>query len=736
MINPVIPFEKLVLLTLVLVPLAGMLAWRSSAAASRRLRLGLTALRVAGVLLVAVVAFNPGARRRRAEAESHHWALLLDHSASMQRDDAGAGTRLAAGRRIARAALGQSEDASRVRAAAFAATLRGADDGFAQVAPAAGNTDIIGCCRSVLAEFAGTGRLRGVLLLTDGRQVDAAAPDTLAAHARAQGTPVYAVALGGPVARRDLRIWSPRRQYVAFKGQTVRLDARVEGSGFTPMVLQVALLDRDGTPLAEQKLEWGPPDGAQTHVAALSFETEPLPPGRHVCTLTLPVQPGEHAGWNNRDTFEIAVLERPVATLHVEGLPYWDSKFLMQLLRRQPNLSVTSIYRVGEGRFFAVEDDLQDARPLEDRVFPGSLEELGRYDLVILGKGCEYVLDPDALRALRGFVRDLGGALVFSRGKPYHGTLPGLEPLEAGRWGSSVTSDLHLRPTAAGEDAGLFGRLLPARDAAVWQSLPPIRHAHTLTWMNSFTRVLASAELGSGGAVREIPLIASRRYGKGMIVTVNADGIWQWGFIPSVEAAGEVYNELWTQLLNWTVTYGEFLPGENLALRLSRTTIAAGGASHVQVHHRPTAAEVPQPEVYILRAGERIGTCPLTPRPDAPLSWDGVVRLTQPGSYRVRVDAGGEPGPEQTLTVLPEPDEQSNESADPDFLARLCESTGGRLVQPDEIAALVREFERAPEQVEEAEARWDPWWDHPLYLLALFLPFSIEWFLRRRHGLI
>jgi hypothetical protein len=740
MINPIIPIERLALMVLLALPLAGWLAWRSSSAAGAKLRGWLIALRVVGVLLLAVAAFNPGHRERQREADSTTWGLMLDNSASMAQADVGGGTRLEAAERLARAALKASADAELVRTVTFADSLQSVEDGYKQITIQPGDTDIARSGRELLSEFAGTRRLRGILLLSDGRQVDATAADTLALHAQAQGAPLYAVSLGGPVTHHDFRIRSQRRQYIAFKGQPVRVDARINGQGAGPSILPVQLLGADGKILAEQQVscpgEGADPaaDGDSTQV--VTFELDPLEPGRHICTFQLGALQDDHAAWNNRDEFEVVVLEHPVATLHVEGLPYWDSKFLMQLLRQQPNLAVESIYRVGENRFFKVESDIQDSRALDDHVFPETLEALARYDMVILGKGCEYFLTPGSIRALRAFVRDLGGALVFSRGKPYHGTLPDLEPLEAGQWGSSIAADLQLQPTVTGEDMGLFGRLLPGRDDPVWSSLPPIRHAHAQTRLHSFTRVLASGSLGGGSSNHEVPLITGRRYGKGMVVTVNADGIWQWGFMPSVDAAGPLYGELWAQLLNWTITYGEFLPGEDLAIRLSQTTIAAEGTTHVQIHHRPTSAETPPPTLEIIRDGEPVGTCSLASHVDNPLRWDGMVSLSQPGSYRLCVQTGDAAGPEQALTVVPKPDEHSNESADPDYLARLCAATGGRLISPDEVADTVRQFEAVEQEVQNVESKWDPLWDTPLYLLLLMVPFGLEWFLRRRHGLL
>ena len=529
-----------------------------------------------------------------------------------------------------------------------------------------------------------------------------------------------------------MRVQSSRREYVAFKGQSVNIDIRVVGEALGPVIVPVELHAADGAVITRKEVSLS----NDTPVATLGFELEDIPPGRHQFSCHVALQQDEPVEWNNHDTFEVVVLENAISVLHVEGLPYWDSKFLMQLVRRQPNMSVSSVYRVGEGRFFKVESDAKKAEVVKDLVFPETIDELGQYDMVILGKGCEYMLTPAAIRVLREFVRDLGGSLIFSRGKPYHGSLPDLEPLEAGEWGGAVASELSLLPTVAGEDMGLFNRLLPGRNDPVWSSLPPIRHAHTFTTLNSFTRVMATGKLGTADNDRGIPLIASRRYGKGMILTINADGIWQWGFLPSVEQADKMYNEIWAQLLNWTVTYGEFLPGEDLSIRIGSSTMPVGSTTHVQVYHRPTEVAITPPTLTLSRDGSPAGQCPLVPHGDDPLRWDGVLSLNAPGVYRIQIQTAIGRGPERTLTVVPEADEMTLESADRKYLETLCATTGGSLIEPDGVSTLVQQFESVDTTPADVETEWDPLWDNPLYLMLLFIPFVMEWFLRRRNGLL
>lgn len=730
--NPVIPIEKLILFAGILIPLGAWLAWRSAAAASTGIRVLLSMLRVIGFMMLAIVAFNPGKHKILQDENSTTWALLVDNSESMLQADVDGQTRLKTAQKLAEKVLVAADDPALVRTATFSDTLRSVSDEYKTLQPQHGGTDIIGSGRSLLAEYAGTRRLRGMLLISDGRQVATADSDAFVLHAQAQNTPVYAVALGGKILQPDLRVRSMRREYVAFKGQTVRVDINISAEAMGPMIANLEILDSDQKVVVTADVELSDAVADKT----VSFEVPDIPPGRHLYSCRVATQDGEYLTWNNSDSFEVVVLEHAVAVLHVEGLPYWDSKFLMQLLRRQPNMNVESIYRVGPERFFKVESDITKSKSITGKIFPDTIDELSQYDMVILGKGCEYVLSSTAVSVLREFVRDHGGSLIFSRGKPYHGSFPDLESLEIGEWGRVVTSELQLRPTVTGEEMGLFGRLLPARDADVWNSLPPIRRANALKSLQSFSRVMAVGKEGRTASALEIPLIVSRRYGKGMILTINADGIWQWGFMPSIKEADKMYNEIWAQLLNWTITYGEFLPGEDLSISIGETTIAVGGSTHIQVRHRPTQSAVQAPSIVLSYNGEPAGDSTLQVHPDDSLRWDGILTFSKAGSYHIKVKDEDGNGPERTVTILAENDERTNESAGANYLEHICRATGGSLIEPGDITDLIRQFEKSEMIPEDVETKWEPLWDNPLYLILLLIPFSLEWFLRRRNGLL
>jgi hypothetical protein len=124
--------------------------------------------------------------------------------------------------------------------------------------------------------------------------------------------------------------------------------------------------------------------------------------------------------------------------------------------------------------------------------------------------------------------------------------------------------------------------------------------------------------------------------------------------------------------------------------------------------------------------------------------WAAVFRETaRPGDYRITVtakDGGKVLGTAEARFLVPEQDlELDRPAAEPSLMAQLAEMTktaGGAALAAEELPDLLKRLaEKPPELKEEVIAKvtyWDTW---PFFLLFVGL-LGIEWFLRKRWGLV
>jgi len=257
--------------------------------------------------------------------------------------------------------------------------------------------------------------------------------------------------------------------------------------------------------------------------------------------------------------------------------------------------------------------------------------------------------------------------------------------------------------------------------------------------VKTFSKVLAEGVRQSESSDRAVPMIVSRRYGKGMVVLVNGEGLWQWDFFPSGDRSGELYKDLWTQIIHWMATYSEYLPGQEYSLGLSAANVSVGESVRVRVGYRGQGAAEGDPVVVVHEGHRLVRQVAASMSASRDGGWDAVLRIDSPGFYRIGIaDESGSSAQAvyKNLHVRSPPSEMDELSADPAFLERLAQDSGGRVISREELRALLNESAAAEDVPEASRSVWVPTWDK-LWLLAAIIAFlSFEWYLGRRNGLI
>lgn len=725
-VHPFWPPEYVALAGVLLAVLALGAAARSTAHLPTAMRATIGGLRLAAVLGVVMVALNPGRWVRPDRAEAPEWRVLLDASRSMAQEDVDGRTRFDAAQEFADSLSDRAPDGVAVRISSFADALApDAKDVQRDEIPDGSGSNLVGALRETVEDFsARPGRLDRVLIASDGIQTPPAKPDRAIRKALAMGVPVDTLCLGGAVPPKDLAVRAEGVGRLAFAGQPLSLVVNVRADGLGRISPTIVLEDGEGTAIQTKQCRLE--DGRRQSVA-LELLAPPTP-GFYSYTVRTDPEPGERQTSNNAAAISLVVLDSAIRTLLVEGVPHWDSKFLVHLLRNHESFQLTELYRLGQDRFYCIGEDGERA---DEAAFPDTMAKLTQYDAVILGKSADLVLGSAGADLLHNYVREQGGVVLFARSRPWSDNaedkMTAMDPVV---WGGQRTARAAWRPLQAGVDAGLFGEQLPAPESPVWHSLPPVRKVSEVERVRSFTTVLAESVDGN----RTAPLLVSRRYGSGVVLALNAEGLWHWDFFPTSRDSREVYRSFWPLLVQWALTHAEFPPGMDMVVRLAQNPVQVGEPVDFSVRAR-NSETAPTGPIRVALAGDdgRLRTIQLQPSLSERGRWDGLLSPDSPGTHRIEI-------PEQraapaALEVLPSPDEDTRLSADPDFLTRLSEATDGRRLRAD-----APENWRPPEADNPARADlgpplWEASWDRPLWLLLIVLPLAMEWFLRRRNML-
>ena len=726
--NPLLPANYLLILCLAIIAGAGFVAWRSAKDATPRLRLLITLCRICALILLAIAAFNPGSWQYPSAEQTGSWAFMADSSASMATEDTPQGSRWEQQCRWSEKAESGATHKEWMKRFTYGSKLNYTDAPLDSLKPAEQSTDINGALHDILAQYrAGGSRLAGIILAGDGRQTTRVGESDPAAYACAEGVPVYGLCAGGEVIEPDLSLQTGQRRYIAFKGQRFALTFNVRNRAMGPLRSVVTLLDPDSNTVETREIDIGDNDSVRD-----VFYITADKPGYHEYTLEAASPISEQNSANNHQRIGVIVLNEKVSIFMAEGTPNWNSKFLAQLLRNQSGVKLDAVYRISPERFFRIDEHAAEAQQVSDKTFPDSAEELGKYSVVMFGKGAEYFLTPERLFLLRKYVAEQGGSVLFFRGKPYSGEFEALAELEPVTWGSLSGASYKMRITDTGRHIGLLKNHSSASDPEL---MPALESVHSCRAIHSFSRVMAEGigETGEGS----VPIIVTRRIGRGMITAVNTDSLWQWDF-STRDDASKLYRELWLQVLFWCALHGDFAPGYSHALAVNPESITAGGQVHVQTRRRDDQHTQGAMTLTVKHQGSTLTRRSLNPSANG--TAQTYVDLPNAGLYKFELSGTNNAAllapPAITWAAAP-PTEHSERSSDRENMRTLCERTGGSLITEDELPEIIANMEAELQgESGKGEPQWEPWWDSWWLLLIIVLPLGIEWFVRRRHGLL
>jgi hypothetical protein len=693
----------------------------------RRERRGgaLLALRTLIVGALVFILLNPQSLRPREHGEKPKLVVLIDRSASMALRDAGNESRFAS-------ALKTLNDASTLAALnkefvldfrQFDRDIRPAQlSQLATIAPGGDASEIGSAVMAVVSELGDAKAQAGVLLVSDGR---ATAPGALDAAqlALARSTPLWTWTLGGPVPRHDLWMETASAEALAFSGAEVELSATLHAEGYPNRSFKVELLKGDRVVETQELV----PD--TNGIARLALRVQAPDAGEQRYLFRVPPEPDEADTANNERAVFLRSVGAKVRVLVAEGQPFWDTKFLVQSLKRNTNVDLTAVYRLNPARRLAVVSSTGTETRSEEDLFPRTAAAMNAFDVILLGREAEAFFDSATEALLTDFVAKRGGSLVFARGKPYGGRFQALAKFEPLAWGNGVTAGVKLRPTEAGRDNPIFDLGTAGTLEELLDRLPALDQASVTLGEKPLAVVLANAAQADGPV-----LIAYQRYGQGKALSLNTGGLWRWSFRETGQEQSEAaYQRFWVSLLQWLLGGNEFIPGSDIALTSARRYYSSEQPMQFLISTRNLDRAAYQPRLVISGNGENTEVAP-RPRGEAFVAEAGPF---PPGTYRVvlKNNVGRPAELSQNIEVVSASVEKRELSADPVLMRQLAEISGGATIGAGDVARLpelVKRREAARELRHRQQSVWDRWW-----LLAPVLGLlGTEWWLRRREGLL
>ena len=188
-------------------------------------------------------------------------------------------------------------------------------------------------------------------------------------------------------------------------------------------------------------------------------------------------------------------------------------------------------------------------------------------------------------------------------------------------------------------------------------------------------------------------------------------------------------------MIQWLMAGRDFLPTQQFSLRASSANIALGEKIYLRAVMRDNAQKVRDIPLTITQDSAEIGRTTLTaPEAQAQDKLTAKFLPAKVGKFSATAKFPDATSQSVRFIVFDESLEQTEVATDTNYLRKLAESSGGRLLQPSELGKLLAELndDRAnAAPTTKLTSAWDRSW---VFWMIGGL-FGADWYLRRRWGL-
>ncbi len=458
----------------------------------------------------------------------------------------------------------------------------------------------------------------------------------------------------------------------------------------------------------------------------------PQQPGEYKVSLRVDPVDGELVTSNNvLDTF-ITVLK---GGLNVAYFDVWRPEFgKVKAIGLSPDIEVDAKLVYYRGR--------ENPTTIDEEWF-----EPGKYDVYIIGDVPARVFGEQNLRRLRQAVEQGSGLLMtggfHSFGAGGYATTPLNDLLPVVMYATEILNDdevdsslqieeqLQMLPTAEGNASFVMRLDAPAKNLEMWQKLPKLEGATKLTpKIQGLARVLAETE-------SKQPLLIAQEYDRGRTMAFAADTTYLW-YLAGFDAQQQ---QFWRQVILW-LAHKESQGDDSVWVKLESRRYRPGQPVPFTFGARDEKGRpLEDVEFKVQVIGPQQEKFQIPPQRDGEFNSGTFTQTAQPGEYRVEVSAlqQGKPigfSARARFVIFEQDLELYNPAADPSLMQEISSMTQGRSLRPDEFRGFLEELMGRGLNRQMTQNHVVSLWDHWILLVAFVGVMSVEWFLRKKRGLV
>lgn len=555
--------------------------------------------------------------------------------------------------------------------------------------------------------------ISSITIVSDGVVTDGSNP---LYSAQQKAIPVFTVGIGDSSRKNDIEVRSVLYNDLIYAETPTTILGTILNRGFGGQNVMVSLFENDI--LLEQKSMILDESGSNN----ISFDYTPKSSGEKKLSVTVSELKDEFTIANNKKIFFINVLSNKIKVLIVSGAPSADLTFIRNVLSADNNISVSTLTQIRTNQF--IEGDHSN--------------KIDSADIFFL---IEFPTKETPAEAFNQIIKK-----ISEKNIPFFFSLS--SDIDITKLGSFQ----QYLPFTVSQIDNIYQQVQPeiqisennnpllqnnaANPISAWNNLPPILQSRIVVNPKPESKIISRIKMDN--IPRPAPLLMTRSLGNKRSIALLAKDFWRWK-LQTATRESDLFDSFILNSVRWLNVSDEF---KKVKITPVKRVFSSGEDVEFSARVYDDAMNP------VINSDVKLTVSDGQERFETNLSsvgsglYEGKLQIRKPGDYSFSGEAslnGNILGEDKGIFNIGEIDiEMINPRLDYEFLNLLALETGGEFFNPDQIDSLIRELNKISSSsikdkfITSEISLWSSEW--LLLLTILFL--AMEWFIRKRAGML
>ncbi len=558
--------------------------------------------------------------------------------------------------------------------------------------------------------------LSAIVIYTDGNYNQGGSP---ARFSTESSIPVYPVGIGSANPIRDISIDYVQTNPFTYINEPAEFIITIRTTGFSNLVIPVTLyIDEKSQQTQTITIPSSPSE------INLEMSYTPEKEGQHKVMVSIPQQSDELLHQNNTYTLYHEVLKAKQNVTLVAGGPTTDISFISRYIQNTDRYQITKLVQKKEGSFYKTDQDVSTILKETD------LFILLNYPVTSSSKSITNQIAERLRTDKKPLLLITGPKIDFNQLSNFQEFLPFKLPVNQIKFtqvSPTLTANGKSHPIMLGTNAS-------GDNYYNWQKLPPAFSDVSITNMWPGTQVLAQAATGSSEKL-VVPLVLVRSENNHKSEALMAYDTWRWDLMMrGVENEDKVYENFILNSLQWLEVKKET---NWVQISTDKKNYNFGDPVHIHASIiNPDAIGNYKNEIT-LQLDHKNETEYMQLDPNKENQFTKTIYLDESGDYQLKLKTPILPPDKQNIALFSMGNynsELANTRLQIPVLKELALKSGGKYIPPDSLNILFSEIKGQTREI--SNTFQVDVWNHKIILITIVTLLSLEWFLRKKFGML